>query len=967
MRQHILAVSFLTASLVFASAALAAAGSEAAKGPLEVAEAEQPVAKLNPTGRTYEIEVPVKLDGARLGDVAIKITADEKLFVDAKLLKTYLGKVVLPEVLSAALAFPAEGATQVTGGTTVAGKKADDAANSSVMQFASLQEKQPEPGQLGQEPASYLPLDLIKQRGIAIRYDPLELELRVEPTVDQRQTSTISFESKQEIASEAMERPAYVSAYLNMRLAASYVSQSTVGNTGVEAPSLSFDGAIRIGSVVLEGEGTFSSGDTQGFTQSYFQNYVFYRSGTRFVYDMPDEAIRIRAGDITPSFAGLQTAPDLLGVSVEKSYAELQPQKTVRPTGSHSFRIERPSTVDIIVDNALVRRIKLAPGNYNISDLPLNPGANNVKLVIEDDTGARQTLEFTAFSGFELLSPGISEWSAGAGIKSADQGLVNPASSQGIFGTTNSTIVNKSARNSIYGQRDYYFNQPVASAFYKTGIATALTANADVQADDQAAMAGAGFVTQTLYGLFTAELAGSETYASGLGYAIHAGYGYDKFDWFGTYRAIFRVLGEYRSPGFATVGTIGTGVPIQDYNISVAATYTQQLPSDVTAGLSFSYYFWDHPVNSNLPDRWDANFTLSRQLWDNVSGSLSVGYGWDPTANTTACCASSQTNTPAISNQSGFQAFVRLAWAPDAHSNAIASYDSRSQTAEAIYSQTSETTGVGSWAATVDAATGANSQSAVNASASYVANRAEVSVNHSAGFSGIGYNGTFNPLSTEERTSVQVASSLVYADGAWGVGRPVTGGFALVTPHKSLDGSPVVVGATDSVVAESGWFGPAVVPKVPAFTQTRVPYDVPEAPAGYDLGSAAYDMNAPYRAGYNLQAGSAYTVSAMGTLLDTEGQPLSLLAGTAREANRENGRKVELFTNQTGRFGAQGLAPGKWIIEMPTEGEPARYIIEIPEGVVGLHNAGTLKPDGSAGQRKPPVIEAKADTDNGTN
>ena len=84
----------------------------------------------------------------------------------------------------------------------------------------------------------------------------------------------------------------------------------------------------------------------------------------------------------------------------------------------------------------------------------------------------------------------------------------------------------------------------------------------------------------------------------------------------------------------------------------------------------------------------------------------------------------------------------------------------------------------------------------------------------------------------------------------------------------------------------------------------------------------------------------------MGTLNDVRGEPIPLLAGTAREAARENGRKVELFTNRAGRFGAQGLAPGRWIIEMPTEPEPVRYVIDIPEGVKGLHNAGVLKPAG---------------------
>ena len=50
--------------------------------------------KLNPTGRKFEIEVPVKLDSELLGNVLVKITPDEKIYADAKLLKTYLGKIV---------------------------------------------------------------------------------------------------------------------------------------------------------------------------------------------------------------------------------------------------------------------------------------------------------------------------------------------------------------------------------------------------------------------------------------------------------------------------------------------------------------------------------------------------------------------------------------------------------------------------------------------------------------------------------------------------------------------------------------------------------------------------------------------------------------------------------------------------------------------------------------------------------
>ena len=662
---------------------------------------------------------------------------------------------------------------------------------------------------------------------------------------------------------------------------------------------------------------------------------------------MPEEAIRFRVGDVTPLGAGFLSSPDILGISAEKSYEVLQPGKSVRPTGAHSFRLERPSTLDIIVNNALVRRIRLGPGNYNLSDLPLGAGANDVKLVIEDDTGARQTLEFTDFGGAQL-APGISEWSFAAGIRSYDQGIVDSPTYDGL---SNYTVANKTSK--AYGQRAYYFDQPVANAVYRTGVTPSVTGVADAQIDDQAAIVGAGFLTQTSIGFVSGEFGASENYYEGLGYALRASYGYDKFDWFGNYRSGVRVTGEYRSPNF---GAVEGYQPAASYAAYAAASYTQQLPYDVSAGLSFSYYFMDGLFEPNSSDRWNATFSVSRQLWDNVSGSLSVGYGNDQAAISSTCC---------IFGDSGFQAFVRLAWTSDSHSAATAAYDTRSQAVQATYSQSSETGGVGSWTTAVDATAGANNESAINASAGYVANRADVFVSHSASVNGVGYYGPFSPLSTEERTSVGVATSFVYADGAWGIGRRVSNGFALVTPHPSLEGSPVVVGGTDAVVAESDWLGPAVVPSASPFRKARLNYDAPGAPAGYDLGSAAFEMKAPYKAGYSLQAGSAYTVTAMGTLLDTHGEPLPLLAGQAREANKENGRKVELFTNRAGRFGAQGLAPGKWIIEMPTEPEPSRYVIEIPEGVMGLHDAGTLKPEGGGQPQKPPIIEAEAD--NGTN
>jgi outer membrane usher protein len=489
-------------------------------------------------------------------------------------------------------------------------------------------------------------------------------------------------------------------------------------------------------------------------------------------------------------------------------------------------------------------------------------------------------------------------------------------------------------KKSYYGERQYYFDEPAATGYYRTGLTTALTMDGNLQADGRTTMAGTGAIVATALGMLSGEVSASETYAANPGYAVHLGYGFDAFDWYG-YKAAFRMFGEYRSQDFRTVSSFLGSAP---YNTATGASYTQQLPYDISAGLSASFSHLDKADDYSLQrpgDRWEVDLSLSKEIWSGLSGSLAVGYGRDQTTENTQ---------GSIFNQNGFQVLGRLAWTPAAHTSVLSSYDSRAGVGEVSGTYTSENQGVGSWTATAQAQTAPNDQSGAGGAVTYSGNRGDVTLAHSAGLTGIGYDGISNVGSSQQRSTASVATSFVFADGAWGFGRPVTNGFAIVTPHPSLNGSRVIVGQADAPVAQTDWLGSAVVPSLTPYRTSRLPFDAPEAPTGYDLGSATYDIHAAYKAGYALQAGSAYTVTAMGTLQTASGEPIPLLAGTAREQNKPNGRKVELFTNRAGRFGAQGLAPGRWVIEMPTEGEPTRYAIDIPDGVKGLHNAGVLKP-----------------------
>src|SRR3546814_5477077 len=88
---------------------------------------------------------------------------------------------------------------------------------------------------------------------------------------------------------------------------------------------------------------------------------------------------------------------DLAGLGLTRSYALLDPQRSVTPRGGRTFSLDRDATVEAIVNGRMVRTMRLQPGTYNVSDFPFAQGGNDVELVITDDTGRRDVISFTMF------------------------------------------------------------------------------------------------------------------------------------------------------------------------------------------------------------------------------------------------------------------------------------------------------------------------------------------------------------------------------------------------------------------------------------------------------------------------------------------------------------------------------------------------------------------------------------------
>ena len=850
--------------------------------PVASIEYASPVSnRLNTTGRPIDMTIPMKDNGRELGDIPIRINADDSILV---------GRAALVQMLAANL---------------------DPAARQRLEALGS--------------DAPFVSLLALAAAGFDIRFDPTLQELTFSVPAEQRSSSDLFLSGNHRSPqSSVLAPPAKLSGYVNIfsSIDHQWEMHSSEENFGsATGARFEFDSAIRAGNFVFENSAVLAGNVDVivcpvGALCSYTHSPGFKRQMSRLVYDMPEDRIRMEAGDVEPLGASFQNTPNLLGISIEKSGRKLSPTDTFAPTGGGSFLISRPSDVEIRINGIVQQRIQLRPGTYNIRDLPLVTGANAVDITITDDTGRQQHLSFTSFFDMSLLAFGKSEWGFTAGVPSY---LRDEA-------------------------RDYLPNLSMAGGFYRYGLRDDLTGELDLQADTNVLMGGAGILTDFAWGLIGVRGAAS---VGDAGAGIAAGIDWSAINFRGFTDGggeSFHLAAEYRSPSFRTAGEVNaveTGIifPQWDYWLNLNATYSAPIGYGTTGSISGRYQFVnDEQVGSTFfasSDRYGVDATFSRSLTAALSGSLTLGVSNESYLSNL---------DPREPKGCEFRVGIRLFGRPDEHTNISAGFDTLNAQSDVSAYRTSGN-GIGRWDTSVDVQQNEfDDRASVNGAVGYYGNRAQVRLIHNSGFDGVSI-ADFRVSPGQQRTSLQVGTSVAFADGHFAIGAPITGdAFAIVYPHDSIAGNTVTIGSGENVRAVADRWGPAVVTDLPAYAPSTIPIDVDELPVGYSLGAAAFDTFAPLKGSYALEVGSAYSVSAYGTLQFVDGEPVALLTGNARSVEHTD-KTVPVFTNAAGRFGADGLAPGRWILEMATDGAPTRFVLDIPANVGGLLKAGTLHPE----------------------
>jgi outer membrane usher protein len=782
--------------------------------------------KLNTTGRTVTLTVPTK-DGPRnLGDIVLTVSPDDRVEFSAERLLDLLANVLDPDVLR-----------------TLRGS------------FASK--------------TTLSPADF-EASGIRIRYNPQTLELELDIASERRASRTVQVSPLDRTRIGNFVQPAGFSAYVNVRGSLDYLHQGF--NDGFQSPVLFLDGATRFGGVVLESEAAWSPGSDN--------NPDFQRIGSRAVYDDQKNLVRWTAGDLQTIARGFQSAPDIAGLSIFRSYSVLQPQTIIRPRGDRTFRLERPSTVEVQVNGQIVRRLQLAPGTYDLRDFPFTQGANDIRLSVLDDTGRSELLRFNVFLDQSQLAKGLSEFGLYAGVMA-------PLRPRG----------------------PHYTDNVAFSGFYRRGISDFLTLGVNAQADRDTRMGGVEGVLGTSIGTFGGNFSISDIDGAGSGWAGLA-----------TFQRLIQRSGgradslnlfvEARSRNFGPVGTI---VPNNPFKYEVGGGYS-------------------HAFNDYLYGGVDARFSKGRGIQrDTHNYRATLGWRISPAFSMTADVRYERDN---LGSRVG--GLLSLTMRLGRYSSVRADYDTRFDRARLSY-QTLHGQGVGSYNITADVER-SNLGSGVNVNGNYFANRAELGLSHFGTFEN-----DFGD-STGQRTSLRFASSFAVADGRFSIGRPIYDSFAIVSGHRGLKGAEVLVDPSPyGFTATTGMLGSATHPSLSSYSERTIAVDAPTAPAGVDLGQGSFRLFPPYRSGYALTVGSAYTVTALGRLLNRDGEPVALVTGTAVELAHPDKEPVPIFTNRVGRFGAPGLAPGKWRITM-LDPQKSSFIIVVPEKAEGVLRLGDLTP-----------------------
>lgn len=739
-------------------------------------------------------------------------------------------------------------------------------------------------------------LAYLKKTGMSTQFDQANLSLRLDIPIKMRLPIALSLGRKRKKkhypARHELVQAATVSAYTNFDAKIDYDDSSYQNKQRLQTNS-----ALNIKGVVIENRATWRND----------QKNQWSRDSTRMVVDDPSTLHRYTLGDINTEYRNYQQGIALAGFKIEKKSA-LNPYLKKEASSDYLFSLTRNSTVKIYLNGFLKETKTLDAGEYQLTDLKLASGVNNIRLKITDNNGATSEQSFRLLNNQNILKAGASDYAMEVGVPS--------------YRSNNKHHYDKSAL--------------IVSGHYKTGLSDHLTTDASIISDGKNHQIGINALVPTPIGSLSGRISQLKTVEKKQGYA--AGFQYKYTPPAQQKDAVqFSVSGDYFDEEFTALNYSLEKKQLHSSNNQgiksrVSANISKKLKKNLGATLNIQ-----RETSYKTSDRhYSANIGLNQSLKKGGSVSAQLRY------------QNNQQKDKSINLRLNFP--LTRQNKKNRQTTVTTAYDSMDkQLINSFFISPKGNTGKDSISGSVSTYSRKGNHT-LNANVSYRGNMAEIGVSQRL---------TKTKNSREKYTAhsnARVKTALSFADGQFAISKPINDSFAIVIGPENQDKDIAVIKGSggfshsqekelpeyyDGLIQKNT--SPAVI-NVRSYYYNTVNVDSTSLPLGSDINSTEFAVKPNYKQGYVLKAGGELGVIVDATLFDLSGQPLALKGGqlTALDIKR---KPITFFTNRTGRIRLISVPSGKYQLELFDNKKETKQVLNIPHKIGKVHNIGKIQID----------------------
>ncbi|MEJ0025033.1 MAG: fimbria/pilus outer membrane usher protein [Rhizomicrobium sp.] len=236
-----------------------------------------------------------------------------------------------------------------------------------------------------------------------------------------------------------------------------YDLAATVDDFGHAGDTASLGAALA--GTVFTPYGTLTA---NGFSQIQSGSSRFTRLDTTAEFDQQESMRHWLVGDAISGGLNWSRSVRFAGLQIATDFA-LRPDLATLPLPSFFGQSAVPATVDVFVNSARVFETELAPGPFQIDNLPVITGAGQASIVVRDVLGRETTAVLPFFATNALLRPGLSSYDLDIGFLRQN-----------------------------YGIRSFDYDQAAMTGTYRVGVADWLTLETHGEATLDVQLAGGG-------------------------------------------------------------------------------------------------------------------------------------------------------------------------------------------------------------------------------------------------------------------------------------------------------------------------------------------------------------------------------------------------------------------------------------------------------------------------------------------